>query len=69
MRITGVEIANYGGFAGDSFRPPLENGEKLLVYGEDGAGKSSPYNSLTRTPMSATHTQRNQIASAEGASA
>ncbi|HXC36836.1 MAG TPA: AAA family ATPase, partial [Candidatus Acidoferrales bacterium] len=46
MRITGVEIANYRGFAGDSFRLPLEHGENLLVYGENGAGKSSFYNSL-----------------------
>ena len=46
MRITGVEIANYRGFAGDSFRLALEHGENLLVYGENGAGKSSLYNSL-----------------------
>jgi len=46
MRITGVEIANYRGFAGDSFQLALEHGENLLVYGENGAGKSSLYNSL-----------------------
>jgi energy-coupling factor transporter ATP-binding protein EcfA2 len=46
MRITGVEIANYRGFAGDSFRLTLEQGENLLVYGENGAGKSSLYNTL-----------------------
>lgn len=46
MRITGVEIANYRGFAGDSFRLTLEHGENLLVYGENGAGKSSLYNTL-----------------------
>jgi energy-coupling factor transporter ATP-binding protein EcfA2 len=46
MRITGVEIANYRGFAGDSFRLSLEHGENLLVYGENGAGKSSFYNTL-----------------------
>lgn len=46
MRFTGVEIANYRGFAGDSFRLTLEHGENLLVYGENGAGKSSLYNSL-----------------------
>ena len=33
MRITGIEIANYRGFAGDSFKLPLEQGENLLVYG------------------------------------
>jgi hypothetical protein len=31
MRITGAEIANYRGFAGDSFRLTLEQGENLLV--------------------------------------
>ena len=46
MRITGVEIANYRGFAGDSFRLTLEQGENLLVYGENGAGKSSLYSTL-----------------------
>jgi energy-coupling factor transporter ATP-binding protein EcfA2 len=46
MRITAVEIANYRGFAGDSFRLALEQGENLLVYGENGAGKSSLYNTL-----------------------
>jgi energy-coupling factor transporter ATP-binding protein EcfA2 len=46
MRITGVEIANYRGFAGDSFRLTLDQGENLLVYGENGAGKSSLYNTL-----------------------
>jgi energy-coupling factor transporter ATP-binding protein EcfA2 len=46
MRFTGVEIANYRGFAGDSFRLILERGENLLVYGENGAGKSSLYNAL-----------------------
>jgi energy-coupling factor transporter ATP-binding protein EcfA2 len=39
MRITGVEIANYRGFAGDSFRLALDQGE-------NGAGKSSLYNIL-----------------------
>jgi energy-coupling factor transporter ATP-binding protein EcfA2 len=46
MRITGIEIANYRGFAGDSFKLALEQGENLLVYGENGAGKSSLYNTL-----------------------
>ncbi|MBU6410346.1 MAG: AAA family ATPase, partial [Verrucomicrobia bacterium] len=46
MRITGIEIANYRGFAGDSFKLSLEKGENLLVYGENGAGKSSFFNSL-----------------------
>ncbi len=46
MRITGVEIANYRGFSGDSFRLVLEQGGNLLVYGENGAGKSSLYNTL-----------------------
>jgi len=46
MRITGIEIANYRGFAGDSFRLTLNQGENLLIYGENGSGKSSFYNSL-----------------------
>ncbi|HWQ92689.1 MAG TPA: AAA family ATPase [Clostridia bacterium] len=46
MRISGIEIANYRGFAGNSFRLTLGRGENLLVYGENGAGKSSLYNTL-----------------------
>lgn len=46
MRITGIEIANYRAFAGDSFRFRLEHGENLIVYGENGAGKSSLFHSL-----------------------
>lgn len=46
MRITGVAIDNYRGFAGESFRLTLEHGENLLVYGENGAGKSSLYSTL-----------------------
>jgi energy-coupling factor transporter ATP-binding protein EcfA2 len=59
MRITGVEIANYRGFAGESFRLPLENGENLLVYGENGAGKSSLYNTLKDFLQAASNARAN----------
>jgi energy-coupling factor transporter ATP-binding protein EcfA2 len=55
VRITGIEIANYRGFAGDSFKLALEQGENLLVYGENGAGKSSLYNTLKDFLHAATH--------------
>ncbi len=59
MRITGVEIANYRGFAGDSFQLTLEQGENLLVYGENGAGKSSLYNTLKDFLYAATNKNAN----------
>ena len=59
MRITGIEIANYRGFAGDSFKLSLEHGENLLVYGENGAGKSSLYNSLKDFLYAATNKSAN----------
>jgi hypothetical protein len=43
MRITGVEIANYRAFRGDSFKLEFSDGENLLIYGENGSGKSSFY--------------------------
>jgi energy-coupling factor transporter ATP-binding protein EcfA2 len=55
MRITGIEIANYRGFAGESFQLSLAQGENLLVYGENGAGKSSLYNTLKEFLHAATN--------------
>jgi energy-coupling factor transporter ATP-binding protein EcfA2 len=46
MRITGVEIANYRAFRGDSFKLEFSDGENLLIYGENGSGKSSFYHSI-----------------------
>ena len=46
MRITGVEIANYRAFRGDSFKLEFAEGENLLIYGENGSGKSSLYSSI-----------------------
>jgi len=46
MRVTRFEIANYRAFRGDSFKLEFSNGENLLVYGENGAGKSSLYYSV-----------------------
>lgn len=46
MRLTGVEIANYRAFRGDSFKLEFSGGENLLIYGENGSGKSSFYSSI-----------------------
>ncbi len=59
MRITGVEIANYRGFAGESFKLSLEHGQNLLVYGENGAGKSSLYSTLKDFLHAATNKNAN----------
>ena len=44
-RLTAIEITNYRAFRG-TFRLELPKGENLLVYGENGAGKSSLYHAL-----------------------
>jgi energy-coupling factor transporter ATP-binding protein EcfA2 len=46
MRLTGVEIANYRAFRGDSFKLEITDGNNLLIYGENGSGKSSFYYSI-----------------------
>lgn len=46
MRVTGIEIANYRAFRGDSFKLDFSDGENLLIYGENGSGKSSFYSSI-----------------------
>lgn len=44
-RLTKIEIKNYRGYRG-TFSIELPKGENLLVYGENGAGKSSLYHTL-----------------------
>jgi energy-coupling factor transporter ATP-binding protein EcfA2 len=44
-RLTAIEIRNYRGYRG-TFRLELPKGENLLVYGENGAGKSSLFHTL-----------------------
>lgn len=44
-RLTKIEIENYRAYRG-LFRLDLPKGENLLVYGENGAGKSSLYHTL-----------------------
>ena len=44
-RLTAIEITNYRGYSG-MFRFDLPKGENLIVYGENGSGKSSFYHSL-----------------------
>jgi energy-coupling factor transporter ATP-binding protein EcfA2 len=46
MRITGIRIANYRAFRGDSFKLEITDGNNLLIYGENGSGKSSLYYSI-----------------------
>lgn len=46
MRLTGVQIANYRAFRGDSFKLEITDGNNLLIYGENGSGKSSFYYSI-----------------------
>lgn len=44
-RLTGIRIENYRAFRG-SFELQLPRGENALLYGENGAGKSSLYHSV-----------------------
>lgn len=44
-RLTGIEIKNYRAYRG-AFRLELPKGANLLIYGENGAGKSSLYETL-----------------------
>jgi energy-coupling factor transporter ATP-binding protein EcfA2 len=44
-RLTAIEIHNYRAYRG-TFRLELPKGENLLVYGENGAGKSSLFHTL-----------------------
>lgn len=45
-RITRLEISNFRAFF-DSYTVELNKGENLLIYGENGSGKSSFYKSLS----------------------
>ncbi len=45
-RITKLEISNFRAFF-DSYTVELNKGENLLIYGENGSGKSSFYKSLS----------------------
>ncbi len=45
-RITKLEISNFRAFF-DSYKVELNKGENLLIYGENGSGKSSFYKSLS----------------------
>ncbi len=45
-RITKIEIENYRAFYGQPYAFSLEKGENLLVYGENGSGKTSFYHAL-----------------------
>src|ERR1700726_926083 len=44
-RLTGIEITDYRGYRG-RFRLDFPRGENIIVYGENGAGKSSLYHAL-----------------------
>src|SRR5580704_41321 len=44
-RLTAIEITNYRGYRGN-FRLNIPNGQNLIIYGENGSGKSSFYHSL-----------------------
>lgn len=45
-RITKLKVSNFRGFF-DSYEIELSRGENLLIYGENGSGKSSLYKSLS----------------------
>lgn len=45
-RITAIEINNYRGYFGKYKRIIMQNGENILIYGENGSGKSSLYKAL-----------------------
>ena len=47
MRITEIEIKNFRAFYGCSYQIDLhKTGKNLLIYGENGSGKSSLYLAL-----------------------
>lgn len=46
MKITKIQLKNYRAFHGNSYTIHLQNGENLIVFGENGSGKSSLYYAL-----------------------
>jgi ABC-type multidrug transport system fused ATPase/permease subunit len=46
MKITQIRIKNYRAFHGNAYTIYLPNGENLIVFGENGSGKSSLYAAL-----------------------
>lgn len=48
MRITEIEITNYKAFYGTNKISLDKDGKNLMLYGENGSGKSSVYMALQR---------------------
>src|SRR5215212_9152993 len=46
MKITKIQLKNYRAFHGNSYTIDLPKGENLIVFGENGSGKSSLYFAL-----------------------
>ena len=51
MRITEIEIKNFKAFYGTYQINLRKSGKNLLVYGENGSGKTSLYFALTRIKL------------------
>ncbi len=45
-RITNIKLHNFRAFFGGNYQLSMPNGENVLIYGENGSGKSSIYNAL-----------------------
>lgn len=56
MKITAIELKDYRAFYGDGYKIEIPKGKNLLIYGENGSGKSSIYKALTDFFESATNT-------------
>lgn len=51
-KITAIELNNYKGYFGKYDPVLLQNGENILIYGENGSGKSSLYKALNNFLLS-----------------
>lgn len=56
IKITSIELKDYRAFYGDGYTIDIPDGKNLIIYGENGSGKSSIYNALCDFFKSASNT-------------